>query len=199
MCIWLFSDMTINKDTKTQTHPLENLSNSTSSLASLEWTRLVTKSCNFVQNHKFTSSNPNCGSKKTMAFVKSYHRLSILCMHVFFCRVFNGQQSNIPDAAHVKEWTFPLTVQHLDCCFWFSLCFPHSNISITHHYWPEYLAAGPAPWSAGQSDARTAKRLGPVSWTPLKHTQTQRDTHIKAIVKGLFLEAVFAVRHQRVY
>lgn len=53
------------------------------------------------------------------------------------------------------------------------------DISITHHYWLECLAAGPAPWSSGQIDGRTATRLGLVSWTPLEwtHTQKQKHTH----------------------
>ncbi len=49
---------------------------------------------------------------------------------------------------------------------------------ITHHYWPGCLAAGPAPWSSGRIDGRTAERLGPVSWTPLEWThKTEAHTH----------------------
>ena len=56
---------------------------------------------------------------------------------------------------------------------------PEHDMSITHHYWPRSSAAGPAPWSSGQIDEQTARRLGPVSWTPLEwtHTHTEAHTH----------------------
>lgn len=51
------------------------------------------------------------------------------------------------------------------------------GISITHHYWPGRLAAGPAPRSAGRSAGQTAKRLSPVWWTPLERTHKYREAH----------------------